>query len=189
MIENNNNFDLSNNGILNNPHQNSFKEVSVIQSKESTIKSVKASGKNFIIYISIISSIYLLFFINYLKTNNWYEENQHYINLKPITLCSEYITNLESCLNETQRGAANIKKEGDYYVYDTKVICKDDNDKLQSCFDKVHSFSQRCQIYLNDLYLCKNKTGNKIENCINNNIYNCWRAYSIINISKVYDEL
>ena len=150
---------------------------------------MKASGKNFIIYICIISSIYLLFFINYLKTNNWYEENQHYINLKPITLCSEYITNLESCLNETQRGAANIKKEGDYYVYDTKVICKDDNDKLQSCFDKVHSFSQRCQIYLNDLYLCKNKTGNKIENCINNNIYNCWRAYSIINISKVYDEL
>ena len=73
MIENNNNFDLSNNGILNNPHQNSFKEVSVIQSKESTIKSVKASGKNFIIYICIISSIYLLFFINYLKTNNWYE--------------------------------------------------------------------------------------------------------------------
>ena len=188
MIENNN-LDLSNNGISNNQNQNSFKEVSVIQSKEKDSKSKKSGGKYFIIYISAILVIDILFFINYLKTNNWYEENRHYINLRPFSICSEYITNLEKCLNDTQKSADNLIREGDYYVYDTKLICKDDNDKLQSCFDKVHSFSQRCQIYLNDLYLCKNKTGNSINKCINNNIINCWRAYDIINISKVYDEL
>ena len=188
MIENNN-LDLSNNGILNNPNQNSFKEVSVIQSKEKESKSKKTTGKYFIIYISTIIFIYFLFFINYLKTNNWYEENRHYINLRPFTICSEYISNLEKCLNETQKGVSMLKKEGDYYVYDTKLICKEDNDKLQSCYDKVHSFSQRCQIYLNDLYICKNQTGSDYKNCINNNIINCWRAYNIINISKVYDEL
>ena len=188
MIENNN-IDLSNNSIANNQSQNSFKEVSVIQSKEKETKTKKSSAKNFIIYISVIIFIYILFFINYLKTNNWYEENRHYINLRPFTICNEYITNLESCLNETQKSATNLKKEGDVYVYDTKLICKDDNDKLQSCFDKVHSFSQRCQIYLNDLFLCKNKTGSSFNTCINNNLINCWRAYNIINISKVYDEL
>ena len=189
MIENNN-LDLSNNNsIANNQSHNSFKEVSVIQSKEKETKMKKSSAKNFIIYISIIIFIYILFFINYLKTNNWYEENRRYINLRPFTICSEYITNLEYCLNETQKSATNLKKEGDVYVYDTKLICKDDNDKLQSCFDKVHSFSQRCQIYLNDLFLCKNKTGSNFNKCINNNLINCWRAYNIINISKVYDEL
>ena len=60
-----------------------------------------------------------------------------------------------------------MKQEGGAYVYDTKLICKDDNDKLQSCFDKVHSFRQRCQIYLNDFFLCKNKTGSNIKKCIN----------------------
>ena len=188
MIENNN-LDMSNNGILNNPNQNSFKEVSVIQSKEKELKSKKTSGKYFIFYITTILIIYILFFINYLKTNNWYEENRHYINLRPFSICSEYISNLEICLNETQKSASMLKKEGDNYVYDTKLICKEDNDKLQSCFDKVHSFSQRCQIYLNDFFLCKNKTGSSYQKCINNNLINCWRAYNVINISKVYDEL
>ena len=188
MIENNN-LESSNNGILNNPNQNSFKEVSVIQSKEKESKSKNSSAKYFLIYIAVLISIYILLFINYLKTNNWYEENRHYINLRPFTICNEYITNLENCLNETQKSANNLKKEGDMFVYDTKLICKDDNDKLQSCFDKVHSFSQRCQIYLNDLYLCKNQTGSDINKCINSNLINCWRAYNIINISKVYDEL
>ena len=36
MIENNN-LDLSNNGISNNQNQNSFKEVSVIQSKDDLL--------------------------------------------------------------------------------------------------------------------------------------------------------
>ena len=188
MIENNN-LDLSNNGILNNQNQNSFKEVSVIQSKDKQIINRKTSEKYFILYISVIIIIYILFFINYLKTNNWYEENRHYINLRPFTICNEYISNLENCLNETQKSASMLKKEGDNYVYDTKLICKDDNDKLQTCFDKVHSFSQRCQIYLNDLFLCKNTTGSNIKKCINNNLINCWRAYNIINITKVYDEL
>ncbi len=188
MIENNN-LDLSNNGILNNPNQNSFKEVSVIQSKEKESKSKKVSGKYFIFYVSVIIMIYILLFINYLKTNNWYEENRHYINLRPISICDEYIKNLEKCLNDTQKSASMLKKEGDVYVYDTKLICKDDNDKLQSCFDKVHSFSQRCQIYLNDLFLCKNQTGNSINKCINSNLINCWRAYNVINISKLYEEL
>ena len=188
MIENNN-LESSNNGILNNQSQSSFKEVSVIQSKDKESKIKNSSGKYFIIYISIIIFIYILFFINYLKTNNWYEENRHYINLRPFKICSDYITNLENCLNETQRTATNLKQEGGAYVYDTKLICKDDNDKLQSCFDKVHSFSQRCQIYLNDLFLCKNQTGNSINKCINSNLINCWRAYNVINISKVYEEL
>ena len=87
------------------------------------------------------------------------------------------------------KSASMLKKEGDIYVYDTKLICKEDNDKLQSCFDKVHSFSQRCQIYLNDLYLCKNKTGNDINKCLNNNLFNCWRPYNVINITKVYEDL
>ena len=165
MIENNN-LDLSNNGIINNPNQNSFKEVSVIQSKEKESKSKRVSGKYFIFYISIIITIYVLLFINYLKTNNWYEENRHYINLRPFSICSEYISNLENCLNETQKTATMLKKEGDNYVYDTKLICKDDNDKLQSCFDKVHSFSQRCQIYLNDFFCAKIKLEVILKNAL-----------------------
>ena len=185
----NQNLEASNNGILNNQNNNIFNEVSVIQSKEKQIKNKKGSGKYFVMYIFVLIAIYAIFFINYLKTNNWYEENRHYINLKPMTICDDYIKNLEKCLKETQKSASMLKKEGDVYVYDTKLICKEDNDKLKSCFDKVHAFSQRCQIYLNDLYLCKNKTGNEISKCLNNNIINCWRAYNIINITKVFEDL
>ena len=188
MIENNN-LEFSNNGMLNIPNSNKFKEVSVIQSKDKQIINRRSSEKYFIFYFSTLIFIYVLFFINYLKTNNWYEENRHHINLRPISICDDYIKNLEKCLNETQKSAAMLKKEGDIYVYDTKLICKDDNDKLQTCFDKVHAFSQRCQIYLNDLYLCKNKTGSEISKCLNNNLINCWRSYNVINITKVYDDL
>ena len=188
MIENHN-LDYSNNGMLNNQNINAFKEVSVIHSKEKQINSKKSSEKYFISYFSTLIFIYILFFINYLKTNNWYEENRHYINLRPISICNDYIKNLEKCLNETQKSASMLKKEGDIYVYDTKLICKEENDKLQTCFDKVHSFSQRCQIYLNDLFLCKNKTGNGINKCLNSNLINCWRSYNVINITKVFEDL
>ena len=53
MIENNN-LESSNNGILNNPSQSSFKEVSVIQSKDKESKIKNSSGKYFIIYIYFI---------------------------------------------------------------------------------------------------------------------------------------
>ena len=188
MIENHN-LESSNNGILNNPNNNQFKEVSVIQSKDKQIINKKTSEKYLILYFLVIIFIYVLFFINYLKTSNWYEENRHYINLRPISICDEYIKSLEQCLKEKQKSVSMLKKEGDVYVYDTKLICKDDNDKLQTCFDKVHAFSQRCQIYLNDLYLCKNKTGSEFKKCLNNNLINCWRSYSVINITKVYDDL
>ena len=79
MIENNN-LEFSNNGMLNNPNTNIFKEVSVIQSKDRQTINKKTSEKYFIIYFSTLIFIYILFFINYLKTNNWYEENRHYIN-------------------------------------------------------------------------------------------------------------
>ena len=130
MIENNN-LDLSNNGIINNPNQNSFKEVSVIQSKEKESKSKKVSGKYFIFYVSVIILIYILLFINYLKTNNWYEENRHYINLRPFSICSEYISSLENCLNETQKSATMLKKEEiimfmtlNLYVKKIMINCK-----------------------------------------------------------------
>ena len=188
MIENNN-IESSNNGMLNNPNQNTFKEVCVIQSKNREIDNTKTTEKYLFYYFATIILIYILFFINYLKTSNWYEENRHYINLRPISICDDYIKNLEKCLNETQKSASMLKKEGDYYVYDTKIICKDANEKLQNCFDKVHLFSQRCQIYLNDVYLCKNQTGSKIDTCLNNNLVNCWNSYNIINITKVYEDL
>ena len=188
MIENQN-LESSNNDILNNQGPNNVKEVSVIQSKDKQVTKKKTNEKYMILYFLTLIFIYFLFFINYLKTNNWYEENRHYINLRPISICNYYIKNLEKCLNETQKSASMLKKEGDVYVYDTKLICKDDNDKLQSCFDKVHSFSQKCQIYLNDLYLCKNQTGSNINKCLNSNLINCWRAYNIVNITKVYEDL
>ena len=188
MIENNN-LELSNNGSINNQNQNSFKEVSVIQSKESDSNSKKSSLKNFVLYISIIVIIYILLFINYLKTNNWYEENLHFINLQPISICGDYMKNLEKCINNIQKSASMIKREGSNYVYDTKLICQEENNRLQSCFDKVHLFSQRCQIYLNDLYICKNKKKESLSKCINNNLINCWRTYNIINITKVYEDL
>ena len=188
MIENNN-IESSNNGILNNPNQSIFKEVSVIQSKDSQKQNIKSTEKYLFYYFAVIIFIYILFFINYLKTSNWYEENRHYINLRPISICDDYIKNLEKCLNDTQKSASMLKKEGDFYVYDTKLICKEDNDKLQNCFDKVHLLSQRCQIYLNDVYLCKNQTGSSIDKCLNNNLINCWKAYNLVNITKVYEDL
>ena len=188
MIENHN-LEFANSGVLNAPNTNAFKEVSVIQSKDRQNINKQSSEKYLYFYFSALIFIYVLLFINYLMTNNWYEENRHYINLRPIIICDDYIHNLEKCLNDTQKSASMLKKEGDIYVYDTKLICKDDNDKLQACFDKVHSFSQRCQIYLNDLYLCKNKTGNNINKCLNNNLFNCWRPYNVINITKVYKDL
>ena len=112
MIENHN-LEFSNNGMLNNRNTNSFKEVSVIQSKDRQIMSKKTNEKYFIFYFSTLIFIYILFFINYLKTNNWYEENRHYINLRPISICDDYIKNLEKCLNETQKSASMLKKEGD----------------------------------------------------------------------------
>ena len=183
------NLELSNNGMINNSNSNIFKEVSVIQSKDRQVVNKKSNGKYFLFYFFTLLFIYFLFFINYLKTNNWYEENRHYINLRPISICANYIQNLEICLNETQKKASMLIKEGDSYVYNTKLICKEDNDKLQTCFDRVYLFSQRCQIYLNDLFLCKHKNENKISKCLNDNLINCWRSYNIINITKVYDDL
>ena len=199
MNENNNNNDnnslnLSDNEeILEERKQNSLKneEQSSIQHKQKLPKNKnkKSHAFYYIFYLSIIFSIYVLFFINYLKTNNWYEENTHYINLKPISICEYYIKDFQNCLNISQKSTSLIKKDGDKYIYDTKIICKDYNDKLQICLDSVHSFSQRCQLYLNELYLCKNKRGKNIKNCLNNNLINCWRIYKLINITKVYEEL
>ena len=188
MLENDN-IDINDSENISNQNQNSFKEVSVIQSKENDSNSNKSSLKNFILYISIIIIIYISLIINYFKTNNWYDKNLHFINLQPINICKQYMTNLEKCLNQIQKSTSMVKKEGKNYVYDTKEICKDDNNRLEICFDRVHLFSKKCQIYLNDLYLCKNIKKESLEKCINNNLINCWRPFNIINISKVYEEL
>ncbi len=189
MIENNNPLNNSDNNIINNNHnENLFKKESVIQTKEMPSKTNISHALYYIFYFSVIILVYALFFINYSKTNNWYEENTHYINLRPISICTGYIKKFEICLNESKKSTNMLKREGDKYVYDTKTICKEDNDKLQTCFDDVHLFSQRCQIYLNELYLCKNK-GNKIKACINNNLVSCWRPFNLVDINKVFEQL
>ena len=190
MNENNNSLDFSNNNeVMNNQNLNGFKKLTVINSNGKSSKSKISHSLQFIPYFCIIIFVYILFFINYLKTNKSYEENIHYINLSPISICHNYIKNFEICLNDSQKSASMLKKEGNKYFYDTTVICKKENDKLQLCFDKVQLFSQKCQIYLNDLYLCKNKYKNSIKNCLNSNLIGCWKNYNIIDIIKVYDDL
>ena len=200
MNENNNNdnnsLDLSDNEEINEERkQNSLKDAqaSSIQPQKKLSKNKNKNKKShafyYIFYLSIIVFIYVLLFINYLKTNNWYEENTHYINLKPISICENYIKGFQNCLNISQKSTSLIKKDGDKYIYDTKIICKEFNDKLQNCLDSVHSFNQRCQLYLNELYLCKIKKGKNINDCLNNDLINCWRIFNLINITKVYEEL
>ena len=192
MNENNNNNSLpfeNNDEILENPKSNSFNNMPSIQSKQKPPRKKKSNAFYYIFYLSIIISIYVLFFINYLKTKNWYEENTHYINLRPISICQNYIKSFENCLNSSQKSTLLLKKEGNNYIYDTKIICKEYNDKLQGCFDNVHHFSQRCQLYLNELDLCKNKYGKEIKKCLTNNLISCWKAYNFINITKVFEDL
>ena len=188
MNENDNQLDFSNNNeIMNNNNSNEFK---INQPQKKSSKKKFSQALNYMFYFAFIIIIYFLFFVNFLKTNKWYEENTHYINLNPFSICENYILNFEICINETQKSSVLLKTEGDKYSYDTKVICKEKNDKLQFCFDNVHLFSQRCQMYLNELYLCKKKYGNNDnKKCFKNNLINCWRPYNIINISSVYDDL
>ena len=190
MIENNNSLNYSDNEIIDNQDrqsQKSFKKVSVVQSKEKP-KTSFSNVFHYIFYFSVIIFIYALFFVNFLKTNNWYEENTHYVNLRPISICNTYIQKFETCLNDSKKSTNILKKEEDKYVYDTSTICKEYNDILQTCFDDVHSFSAKCQMHLNELYICKNK-GNEIKKCLNNNLLSCLSPFSIINITKVFDDL
>ena len=53
MIENHN-LEFSNNGMLNGPNANSFKEVSVIQSKDRQINNKQSSEKYLIFYFSTL---------------------------------------------------------------------------------------------------------------------------------------
>ena len=168
---------------------NESKKVSVFQSKNILINEKSSSAKYYYLYCSVLIVIFFLFYLNYLQTSTWYEDHQHYVNLRPIKICTDYMKKLEKCLNDTQNSAENLKKENGIYTYDTKTICKNENDKLQTCFDKVYSFSQKCQIYLNELYLCKNNTGSSFEKCISNNLKSCWKTYNEVNLTKVYDEL
>ena len=192
MNENNNNnsFDIpNNNDIINNQSQNSIKRDSIIHSKEKPSKYKIWHALYYIFYLIIIISIYILFFINYLKTNNWYEENMHYINLRPISICENYIKKSEACLKEAQKSSSLLQKQGDKYIFDSTIICKEDNDKLQMCLDNVNLFSQRCQMYLNELYLCKTN-GKEINKCLNNkNLIICLNNFNFVNITKVFEDL
>ena len=190
MYENNNHnsnsLDFVNNEEINNDKkENSFK----VQSEPKTTKNKNSHAFQYISYLSIILSIYIFFFINYLKTNNWYEENTHYINLRPLSICENYIKTFKNCLNQSQKSTSIVIKDGDKYIFDTKIICKEHNDKLQGCFDHVHEFSKKCQLYLNELYICKNKYGKEIKKCLNSNLINCLRGYNLINITKVFEYL
>ena len=192
MNENNNNNSLNfsnNDEIINNQSQNSHKKKPIIHSKEKQTQYKACHALYYIAYMIIIISIYVLFFINYLKTNNWYKDNIHYINLNPISICENYIKKSEACLKDTQKKSSNvIKKQGDKYVFDSAIICKEDNDKLQICIDSVNLFREGCQIYLNELSLCKNN-GKQLNNCMNKNIANCLKAFNYVNITKVFEDL
>ena len=190
MIENNNSLNFGDNEIIDNRSHNSFKKVSMRQSKEKLSKTDFSQIFHYIFYFSVIILIYALFFVNYLKTNKWYEENTHYINLNPFSICDNYIKGFEKCLNKSIKSINMLKKEGDKYTYvnDTNTICKEYNDLLQICIDDVHIFSTKCQRHLNELYLCKNK-GKELKKCLNNNFLSCSKVFNIINVSKVFDDL
>ena len=187
MNENNNNsLNISNNEHdIDNKSQNSHKKNQI---KEKSSKFKIWHALYYIVYMIIIISIYVLFFINYLKTNNWYEENIHYINLNPISICENYIKKSEACLKDIQKSSFFIKKQGDKYVFDSGIICKEDNDKLQICLDSVNVFREKCQIYLNELSLCKNN-GKQLNKCLNKNLANCLKAFNFVNITKIFEDL
>ena len=190
MIENNNSLNFADNEIIDNRSHNSFNKVSVRKTREKISKPNFSQIFPHIFYFSVIIFIYALFFVNYLKTNKWYEENTHYINLNPFSICDNYIKGFEICLNNSKKSINMLKKGGDKYIYvnDTKTICKEDNDLLQTCFDDVHIFSTKCQRHLNELYLCKNK-GKELKKCLNYNFLSCSKIFNIINVSKVFDDL
>lgn len=195
-----------------------LKNASLMHSNQSSQVVIRKSNAiYYYLYFTILFSIFFLFYINYLKTNNAYEENITYINLKSSTICNSYIHDLSKCLNNTVTNNKNasklIKVNNNTYQYDTSKICKLENDKMQLCFDKVYFFSQKCQIYLNEFAQCKknlfekrdnlknindnknnnnangNENGKLFYQCLTQGLMNCHRAYPIVNISKVFDDL
>ena len=190
MNENNNNsLNISNNDeIINNQSQHSHNKNPIIHSKEKPSKFKVWHALYYIFYMIIIISIYILFFINYLKTNNWYEENIHYINFNPISICDNYIQKSEACLKDIQKSTSAVKKQGKVYVFDSTNICKEDNDKLQICLDNANLVRERCQLYLNELSICKNN-GKQLNNCLHKNLANCLKDFNYVNITKVYEDL
>ena len=186
---NNNSLDLPNNNeINNNQNQNSHENISIIHPKEKPSKYKIWHAFYYIFYMIIIISIYVLFFINYFKTHNWYEKNIKYINLSPLSICANYIKKSGDCLKDTQKLSSSLKNLGDKYVFDSSTICKEENDKLQICMDNVNIFKEVCQIYLNELYLCKNN-GKQLNNCLNKNLDNCMKTFNFVNITKVFEDL
>lgn len=210
MLENNQDPDsLDHTQNYMNIHQDItiLKNASTIQSSQIQSPQViirKSNSLYYYLYFFILFSIFFLLYINYLKTNTAYEDNLNYKNLRPRSICKDYMNDLSKCLNTTVTNIKNnpklIKVNNFTYKYNTNIICKEQNDNLQLCFDKTFLFSQKCQLYLNELYLCKKNNINKINNGINNNdelinkcissgLMNCHKAYSIVNISKVFDDL
>ena len=185
--EHNNSFDFINNDDGINENQKQISSKSGVEQKP--IKKKNSHAFQYISYLSIIISIYIFFFINYLKTNKWYDENIHYISLRPLSICDNYIKNFEDCIEKSQKTTSKTKRDGDKYIYDTNIICKEDNDKLQGCFDNVQEFTRKCQLYLNELSICKNKNGKEKNDCLKHDLINCWKAFNLINITKVFDYL
>ncbi len=108
------------------------------------------------------------------------------------TAISTNLTNTTNVTNViTGDNFKNITSNGNYSSLksSTRYFCREENNKLRTCYDQVYWFSRHCQYYLNDLYDCKKKENKKLKECLNIHFINCAKPYSYVNISKTFDFL
>ncbi len=105
-----------------------------------------------LIYIIIVIIILIIFLINFIMTFNAFEDNRTF-SMSPKLICAEYNLKHNECMNRNRN------------IEDTKEIiedCKDSNNRLKTCYDKVRLFNSKCYSYLSEFEMCV-RTGMKIN--------------------------
>jgi hypothetical protein len=108
------------------------------------------------LHLMVYSIILLLLLINFILTYNNFSENK-FIQMSPSMICNVFIKEHNLCLNKfrNQTEPNEITEE-----------CVGANLRLQSCYDKVQIYNEKCFLYFSEFDKCvsdKRKESKEID--------------------------
>ena len=131
------------------------------------IKNISFCFFYFIFFFLIIS----YFVFNYFHAKNAFDENKN-IMISADKLCNEKINNLTKCFKEK----ANKK-------------CINEEKYLETCYEQVNLFNQKCYVFISELELCyrKNNKSDKNNKCknIEKNLILCGARYKNFSLKNI----
>ena len=139
-----------------NPQQNNNQKEKIKNiNKKCLNKGIKDIFNCFIYFVFLVF-IFLIFIFNYIHTKNAFDENKN-ILIPADKLCKSFINKVANC--------ENVKPNK----------CINETKALESCYEEVHTFNQRCHIFISELELCYKKNSNKKNKCkdLENDLISC----------------